>query len=429
MSQPKSTIIVGSQWGDEGKGKITDYFAGSADYVVRFHGGNNAGHTLVVAGITYKLHVVPSGVLYPHVTSVVGNGVLVDPKVLLSEVKGLIEKGITPNIKISQRANVIMPYHIAMDEGLSGHQGALAAGSTKRGIAPVAADKAYRHGIRVSDLLEPDILLEKLQKAYHFNVSIIEKIFNIPFELSLEHIYEEYLQYGQELAPYIADTEHDLHQAYASGKHILFEGAQGMSLDLDHGMTPYTTSTNNVAAYAGVGAGITLNAPSRIIGVVKAYLSRVGESPLPSEITDGAAEHIREVGREYGTTTGRPRRIGWLDLVQIRQSVRVSGLTEIALTKIDVLSGIDRIPVCVAYDIQGMRVTEMPASLHDIRIAKPIYEILEGWGEINREKIQTEGYEALPEEVKKYIAYIEKEVGCSVKIVSFGPDRVETIVR
>lgn len=423
------TIIIGAQWGDEGKGKITDYFAGQNDYVVRYHGGNNAGHTLVVNGTTYKLHLIPSGVLYSHVTSVIGNGVLVDPGVLLQEIRGLQDTSITPRLKISQRAHVIMPYHIAMDEGLSGHQGALAAGSTKRGIAPVAADKAYRHGIRVGDLLEPDILKEKLHKAYHFNTQILEKVFQIPFDRTLESIYDEYVEYGKQLAHNITDTELELYHAIKQGKKILFEGAQGMSLDPDHGMYPYTTSTNNIAGYAAVGCGVTLNTPCRIIGVVKAYLSRVGESPVPTELTNDTGDKIREDGHEYGTTTNRPRRIGWLDLVQVRQSVRTSGLTEIALTKIDVLGGLSDIQVCVAYDIDGERVLEMPASLEKIRKAQPIYETLPGWEKIDEQYIKEHGYNGFPAQVKQYIAFIEKESGCRISIVSYGPDRTQTVVR
>src|SRR3989338_9514738 len=253
------SIIVGAQWGYEGKGKITDYFAGDADYVVRFQGGNNAGHTVVVGEDVFKLHLIPSGVLYPHATCVIGNGVVVDPKVLLDEIAGLTSRGVTPRLHVSERAHVIMPYHIAMDEALSGHQGALAAGSTKRGIAPVAADKMYRHGIRMGDLLEPELFREKLDKAYDFNVGMITNVLHGTFQSSKEEITNQYLAYGQQLKQYIADTEVALAAAYKAGKHILFEGAQGMSLDPDHGLYPHTTSSNNVAAHAEVGSGLGIN--------------------------------------------------------------------------------------------------------------------------------------------------------------------------
>lgn len=424
------TIVVGSQWGDEGKGKITDFFAGSVDYVVRFQGGNNAGHTVVVGDDTYKLHLIPSGVLYPDTTAVIGAGVVIDPQVLLKEIEALKLRGINPTIKVSERAHIIFPYHIAMDEAINAHQGQLAAGSTRRGIAPVCADKAYRHGIRMGDLSEPDLLKEKLLKSYTFNARILDEVFDKPFDRSFRDLYEMYLGLGQTLAPYVADTELELYEAFKSGKKILMEGAQGMSLDLDHGMYPHTTSTNNVAGYASVGSGLGYNTSARIIGVVKAYMSRVGVSPFPSEIEGKKADELRDKGNEYGTTTGRPRRVGWLDLVQVRQSARTSGLTEIALTKLDVLSGFSEINVCTAYDINGKRVTEMPASLSDLRQAKPIYTTLPGWT-IDQDiaDIVSLGFEGLPERISEYITYIEEELSLPVRIVSLGPARSETILR
>jgi len=426
------TTIVGAQWGDEGKGKITDYFAEHVDYVVRFHGGNNAGHTVIVGDEVYKLHLIPSGVLYPNVVSIIGNGVVVDPGVLLQEIQQLKDRGIQPNLKISERAHVILPYHIAMDEALSGHQGALGAGSTKRGIAPVVADKMYRHGIRIGDLLEPELFREKLEKAYKFNVDIITKVFNIPFPQTMEEIFTAYCEFGKQLAPYISDTALLLHSAYKDGKKILFEGAQGMSLDPDHGMYPHTTSTNNVAGYASVGSGLGHNHEAKIIGVVKAYVSRVGVSPFISELTDDLGNQIREKGHEYGTTTGRPRRVGWTDMVQIRQAVRTSGLTDIAMTKLDILGGFSEIKLCVAYDIDGTRVEEMPASLTKIRKAEPIYESFAGWKDYSDDEYDqmvADGFDALPETMKTYIARIEQLADCNVSIVSLGPKRTQTIVR
>ena len=374
INTSKITAIVGAQWGDEGKGKITDFFAGESDYVVRFHGGNNAGHTVIVEGNTFKLHLIPSGIIYGSPMSIIGNGVVVDPKVLLDEIEYIEGKGIDPKLMVSDRAHVIMPYHIELDGALSNHQGDLAAGSTRRGIAPVYADKMFRNGIRVIDLLEPNVLMEKLTKGYSFAKGIIENVLSKRIESSVEEIFDSYCSYGERLKPYITDTSVELYNAYKNNKSILFEGAQGISLDVDHGIYPYTTSSNTAAGHISTGTGVSFRDIGRIIGVVKAYLSRVGESPLPSEIHGNEAEALREKGGEYGTTTGRPRRVGWLDLVQVRQAVRVNGLTEIALTKLDVLSGLRSIKVCVSYDVNGENILEMPASLSQYRLAKPVYE-------------------------------------------------------
>ena len=422
------TVIVGAQWGDEGKGKITDFFAGESDYVVRFHGGNNAGHTIIVDGTTFKLHLIPSGIVYGEPMSIIGNGVVVDPKALLDEIAYVKEKGIDPKLMVSDRAHAIMPYHIAMDGALSGHQGDLAAGSTRRGIAPVYADKMFRNGIRMIDLLEPVVFREKLEKGYTFAKGIIEKTLNQTLDISIDEIFDTYVDYGKQLASYINDTSVILYKAHKSGKSILFEGAQGISLDVDHGVYPFTTSSNTAAGHISTGTGVSFRDINRIIGVTKAYLSRVGESPLPSEIHGDDANNLRDKGGEYGTTTGRPRRVGWLDLVQVRQAVRVNGLTEIALTKLDILNGFDALPVCVAYDVGGKRINEMPASLTEYRNAKPIYESLPGWGDLP-ENIWDKGFDAMPQTLKDYIAFIEHEVGCPVKIVSVGPQRHETIIR
>ena len=422
------TVIVGAQWGDEGKGKITDFFAGESDYVVRFHGGNNAGHTIIVDGTTFKLHLIPSGIVYSEPMSIIGNGVVVDPKALLDEIVYVQEKGIDPKLMVSDRAHVIMPYHIAMDGALSGHQGDLAAGSTRRGIAPVYADKMFRNGIRMIDLLEPIVFREKLEKGYAFAKGIIEKSLNQTLDISIDGIFNTYSDYGHKLKSYIHDTSLELYRAHKSGKSILFEGAQGISLDVDHGVYPFTTSSNTAAGHISTGTGVSFRDINRIIGVTKAYLSRVGESPLPSEIQGDDAKNLRDKGGEYGTTTGRPRRVGWLDLVQIRQAVRVNGLTEIALTKLDILNGFDVLPVCVAYDVGGKRIDEMPASLTEYRNAKPIYESLKGWSNLP-ENIWNKGFDAMPHTLKDYIAFIEHEVGCPVKIVSVGPQRHETIIR
>ena len=424
----KISVIVGAQWGDEGKGKVTDFFAGESDYVVRFHGGNNAGHTVIVDGNTFKLHLIPSGVVYGSPISIIGNGVVVDPNALLNEIAYVKEKGIEPKLLVSDRAHVIMPYHIVLDGALSGHQGSLAAGSTRRGIAPVYADKMFRNGIRMVDLLEPDVFREKLEKGYAFSKGLIEKSLGQRLEITIDEIFDTYLDYGEKLKTYICDTSVELYKAHKAGKTILFEGAQGISLDVDHGVYPFTTSSNTAAGHISTGTGVSFRDIDRIIGVVKAYLSRVGESPLPSEIHGDEANSLREKGGEYGTTTGRPRRVGWLDLVQVRQAVRVNGLTEIALTKLDVLNGFNKLPVCVAYDVDGDQIKEMPASLTHYRKAQPIYEILPGWGDLP-ENIWGKGYDALPQTLKDYIDFIEQEVDCPVKIVSVGPQRHETIIR
>ena len=424
----KITAVVGAQWGDEGKGKITDFFAGEADYVVRFHGGNNAGHTIIVDGTTFKLHLIPSGIVYGNPISIIGNGVVVNPKALLDEIAYVKEKGIHPKLMVSDRAHVIMPYHIILDGALSGHQGNLAAGSTNRGIAPVYADKMYRNGIRMVDLLEPDVFREKLEKGYHFAKGLLVKSLGHHLDISIDEIFDNYINYGQQLISYISDTSVELYNALGSGKSILFEGAQGISLDVDHGIYPFTTSSNTAAGHISTGTGVSFREIGRIIGVVKAYLSRVGESPLPSEIKGSEANSLREKGGEYGTTTGRPRRVGWLDIVQIRQAVRVNGLTEIALTKLDVLNGFSELPVCIAYDVGGKQITEMPASLTHYRKAKPVYKILPGWGDLP-ENIWDKGFDKLPKTLKEYIDFIEREVDCPVKIVSVGPQRHETIIR
>ena len=428
INTSKITAIVGAQWGDEGKGKITDFFAGESDYVVRFHGGNNAGHTVIVEGNTFKLHLIPSGIIYGGPMSIIGNGVVVDPKVLLDEIEYIEGKGIDPKLMVSDRAHVIMPYHIELDGALSNHQGDLAAGSTRRGIAPVYADKMFRNGIRIIDLLEPDVLMEKLTKGYSFAKGIIEKALSKKIESSIEEIFDSYCGYGERLKPYIADTSVELYNAYKNNKSILFEGAQGISLDVDHGIYPYTTSSNTAAGHISTGTGVSFRDIGRIIGVVKAYLSRVGESPLPSEMHGNEAEALREKGGEYGTTTGRPRRVGWLDLVQVRQAVRVNGLTEIALTKLDVLSGFESIKVCVSYDVNGENILEMPASLSQYRLAKPVYESLPGWDSLP-DKIWEKGFGALPETLKEYIKFVEDQIDCPVKLISVGPQRHETILR
>ena len=428
LNGSKVTVVVGGQWGDEGKGKITDYFARQADYVVRYHGGNNAGHTVIVDGSEYKLHLIPSGVLYDHPVSVIGNGVVIDPKALLKEIDYLKNKDIKPQLHISDRAHVIMPYHKQMDAALTNHQGKLAAGSTMRGIAPVYADKMFRHGIRIIDLVDTDILNEKLKKAYQFNSNLINAISDQVIKEDEKSIFNEYIEYGKQLSPYIKDVSLELYHAQQNGKAILFEGAQGISLDVDHGIYPYTTSSNSIAGNIATGTGVSFRDINRIIGVTKAYISRVGIGPLPTELPVEQGDYLRKKGKEYGTTTGRPRRVGWLDLVQVRQAVRVNGLTEIALTKLDILSDNGDLSVCTSYNINDQQEQEMPASLYKFRSAEPVYQTLPGWGKLSDDMAE-KGYDSLPKNLKHYVKFIEDQVSCPVTIISIGPERHQTIIR
>ena len=428
LNSSKVTVVVGAQWGDEGKGKITDYFARHADYVVRYHGGNNAGHTVIVDGSEYKLHLIPSGVLYDHPISVIGNGVVIDPKALLNEIDYLNNKDIKPHLYVIDRSHVIMPYHKQMDAALTNHQGKLAAGSTMRGIAPVYADKMFRHGIRIIDLTDPDILNEKLNKAYQFNRNLINAISDQVIDEDEKSIFNEYIEYGKQLSPYIKDVSLELYRAQQNGKAILFEGAQGISLDVDHGIYPYTTSSNSIAGNIATGTGVSFRDINRIIGVTKAYISRVGIGPLPTELPVEQGDYLRKKGKEYGTTTGRPRRVGWLDLVQVRQAVRVNGLTEIALTKLDILSDNGDLSVCTSYNINGQQEQEMPASLYRFRSAEPVYQTLPGWGKLS-DDMAKKGYDSLPKNLKHYVKFIEDQVSCPVTIISIGPERHQTIIR
>jgi adenylosuccinate synthase len=420
------TVIVGAQWGDEGKGKITDFFAHASDFVVRFQGGNNAGHTVVVNDETYKLHLIPSGVLYENPTSVIGNGVVIDPDTLLKEIDYLKLRGIHPKLIVSDRAHVIMPYHIDLDVALTGHQGDLAAGSTKRGIAPVYADKMYRHGIRMIDLTEPDIFQDKLDKSYAFNKKLLEDVLGGTVSQSLDEILDSYLEYGAKLSKYLRDISKVLFDAYNNNESILFEGAQGISLDVDHGIYPHTTSSNTTAGNIAIGAGVNFRKIDRIIGIAKAYVTRVGISPFPTEIEGQQADELRAKGDEFGTTTGRPRRIGWLDLVQLHQAVRVNGLSEIALTKLDVLSGQEILPVCVDYMVGEKSIHAMPASLKEYREVKPVYENLAGWEELP-EDVARGDYSDVPDTIKKYIQFIEDHIKIPVTIISVGPQRHQTL--
>lgn len=416
--------LVGTQWGDEGKGKITDVLASKADVVVRYQGGNNAGHTVVVGEQTYKLHLIPSGMLSAGTTCVIGNGVVIDPQVLCRELEYLQTGGISTSLlRISENAHVIMPYHRVLDE-LEEAQRTVKIGTTARGIGPAYVDKYMRIGIRMMELKSPERLEAALDRALPFKNSLLQKVYG-HLGFTKGELMEEYLQYAETLTPFITDTSLLLHQARKNGLSILMEGAQGTLLDIDHGTYPFVTSSNPTAGGAAPGAGIGPNQIHQVIGVVKAYTTRVGEGPFPTELQDATGDLIRERGREYGTTTGRPRRCGWFDAVMLRYSVRVNGLTGLAVTLLDVLDAFDELKVCVGYEYRGERLLHFPADLHVLNECKPIYETLPGW---NCDITGAQGFEDLPPNAKAYLSFIEEQVGCPVQIVSVGPRRDQTLM-
>ncbi len=417
------TALVGTQWGDEGKGKITDVLAAQADVVVRYQGGNNAGHTVVVGERTYKLHLIPSGILSPGTTCIIGNGVVVDPQVLCGEMESLRSAGIsTANLYISERAHVIMPYHRVLDELEEAHR-AVKIGTTARGIGPAYVDKYLRIGIRMLDLTNPQRLARLLEQALAFKNPLLQKVYGHP-GFSKEELLGEYLEYGRILAPQITDTSLLLQKARQQGRKILLEGAQGTLLDIDHGTYPFVTSSNPTAGGAAPGAGLGPNQIDEVIGVVKAYTTRVGEGPFPTELTDATGDLIRERGREYGTTTGRPRRCGWFDAVMVRYAARVNGLTGLALTLLDVLDVLEEVKVCVAYDYRGQRLEHFPTDLDVLTDCRPIYATLPGW---QRATGAARKREELPSKAQEYLDFIAEQVGCPIQIVSVGPRRDQTI--
>ena len=420
-----ATVVVGTQWGDEGKGKFTDLLARDMDMVVRYQGGHNAGHTLVVEGETFKLQLVPSGVLYPHVTPMIGNGVVIDPRVLIDEMDRLTAAGVDcGRLKISGNAHLILPYHQTLDVVAERHLGRNKLGTTKRGIGPAYADKAARVGLRVQDLLDPKIFREKLGVVLHEKNPLLAKVYNrLPFDVeTLAHQYLE--ECRPRLESHIADTVGLLHDALEGGQNVLFEGAQAMFLDLDHGTYPFVTSSNPVAGGACVGAGIGPRHIDRVIGVTKAYISRVGSGPFPSELTDEIGDHLVDVGREYGTNTKRRRRCGWLDTVMLRHAVRVNSLSDLAITKLDVLDALDPIKVCVAYEVDGERCNSMPYHQSEIHRAVPIYEELPGW---RTDLSEVTGRSELPQEAEDYLRFIEEQAGVPATLVGVGPGRDQFI--
>ena len=421
-----ASVILGAQWGDEGKGKITDLFAEHADVVVRYQGGNNAGHTIVVGDEKFALSLIPSGVLYPTVTPVIGNGCVIDPKVLLEEMETLRGRGIDPSkVLVSGNAHLIMPYHRKLDAVIERFLGDAMIGTTKRGIGPAYMDKYSRFGIRVQDLFDPKIFGKKLEVALKDKNKQLMKVYN-QLPLDVDEIYEEYMAYADLLTDHITDTSLVVWQAIEDDKNVLFEGAQGTLLDIDHGTYPFVTSSNPTAGGAAVGIGIGPKQIDNVIGVVKAYISRVGTGPFPTELHDETGDRLIEIGGEYGVVTGRRRRCGWLDAVALRYAARVNGLTEIALTKLDVLSHFDTIKIATSYTSLGDRYTEFPRQQRVLYNCTPHYEEHEGWG---TDISGAEHFDDLPEAAKAYVARVEELAGVPIKTVSVGPARSATLDR
>lgn len=421
-----SVVVVGAQWGDEGKGKVVDVFTEFADVVVRFQGGNNAGHTLVVDGEKTVLHLIPSGVLYSGVKCVIGNGVVIDPQVCLEEIKKLKSKGFLKNdadLSISETAHVIFPYQKRIDLLREERKGAGKIGTTGRGIGPTYEDKVARMGIRMCDLIDPELLRKRLEEILPEKNLYIEKILG-GTGFAFDEIYSPYVQFGKELSRYVGNTTVLLKEALKKRKDILFEGAQGTSLDVDHGTYPFVTSSNTVAGNACCGSGIGPTDIDAVVGVSKAYTTRVGSGPFPTELEDEVGAHLRKEGAEFGATTGRPRRCGWIDLVVLRHAVRVNGLTGLVMTKLDILSGLKEIKVCTAYQYRGRVLKEFPSSIEVLSECKPVYETLKGWKEglSGIKKLAK-----LPPTAQRYVKKIEKGLGVPIIIVSVGPSRDEHI--
>lgn len=414
------TVIVGSQWGDEGKGKITDILAEKVDLVVRYQGGNNAGHTLVVGENIFKLHLIPSGVLYPNCTCIIGNGVVLDPAVLFQEIETLKTQNVfvTSNqLKISSNAHVILPFHKLLDSKQESQRDHAKIGTTGRGIGPAYTDKIARMGVRVQDLCSKERLAKIIYKHQW------DQMFpDAPF--TVDQVIEDYYQFGQKMKPFIIDVSLYVNQAIDAGKKVLMEGAQGAMLDVDHGTYPFVTSSNPIAGGACIGTGIGPTKIDQVIGVTKAYVTRVGEGPFPTELHDKFGEHLRRQGGEFGTTTGRPRRCGWLDLVSLRYAIRVNGITQLTLTKLDVLDGLDTIKVCNQYRTPEGIIDEFPLDLDVFKTCEPIYEDLPGWKE---DLSQMTNFDELPQNAKEYVNYVSQRVGTQIKMVSVGSRRRQTI--
>ncbi|WP_254031031.1 adenylosuccinate synthase [Planktothrix agardhii] len=420
-----NVVVIGAQWGDEGKGKITDLLSGSADVVVRYQGGVNAGHTVVVDNQTFKLHLIPSGILYPDTECIIGSGTVIDPRILIEELDQLESLKIsTKNLMISQTAHVTMPYHRLLDQASEQQRGSQKIGTTGRGIGPTYADKSERTGIRIIDLMETESLPDQLRWTISNKNVILEKLYNLP-PLDPEAVIAEYLQYAERLRPHVVDASLKIYAAVQDRRNILFEGAQGTLLDLDHGTYPYVTSSNPVAGGACVGTGVGPTMIDRVIGVAKAYTTRVGEGPFPTEMVDGIGQILCDRGAEFGTTTGRQRRCGWFDAVIGRYAVRINGLDCLAITKLDVLDGLDEIKVCIAYDIDGERCEHFPSSARTFARCEPIYETLPGWKESTADCRKLED---LPQTALDYLKFLAELMKVPIAIVSLGASRDQTII-
>lgn len=423
-------VLVGAQWGDEGKGKATDLLGSSVDFVVKFNGGNNAGHTVVIEQDgkreKYALHLLPSGILSPNCTPVIGNGVVIDLGVLFEELEGLEARGVdTSKLLVSANAHVIASYNRTLDKVTERFLGKRRIGTTGRGIGPTYADKMNRVGIRIQDLYDEGILRQKVEAALSFKNQVLAKIYNRR-AVEVDEVVEELLSYAARLAPMVADTSLVLSEALDRGETVLFEAGQATLLDVDHGTYPYVTSSNAVSAGACTGSGVPPTRIDSVIAILKAYTTRVGEGPFPTELHDDLGEFLRKAGAEFGTTTGRPRRCGWLDTVIGRYATRINGVTDFVITKLDVLTGLDKVPICVAYDVDGVRHDEMPVNQTDFHHAKPIYEEMDGWWE---DISGCRTFEELPEAAQRYVLRVEELIGARVAVIGVGPGRDEIIER
>ncbi|SMC92575.1 adenylosuccinate synthase [Janibacter indicus] len=419
-------VLIGAQWGDEGKGKATDLMGNDVNYVVKFNGGNNAGHTVVIEGEKYALHLLPSGILTPSVVPVIGNGVVIDLEVLFQELDGLEARGVdTSKLLISANAHLIAPYNRTLDKVTERFLGKRKIGTTGRGIGPTYADKMNRIGIRVQDIFDEGILRQKVEAALDFKNQVMAKIYNTR-AADADAVVAELLSYADRLRPMVVDTSLELERALDAGKNVLLEAGQATLLDVDHGTYPFVTSSSATAGGACTGSGIPPTRVSRVIAILKAYSTRVGEGPFPTELFDDDGEFLRKTGHEYGTTTGRPRRTGWLDAVVGRYATRINGVTDFVITKLDVLTGLERVPICVAYEIDGERVEEMPVNQSDVHHATPIYEYLDGWWE---DITHCRTFEELPANAQAYVLRAEELIGARVSAIGVGPGRDEIIQR
>jgi adenylosuccinate synthase len=419
-------VLVGAQWGDEGKGKATDVLGSRVDYGVKYNGGNNAGHTVVIDGETYALHLLPSGILTPGCTPVIGNGVVVDPSALFTEIDGLTARGVDcSRLLVSANAHLIAPYHRTVDRVTERFLGKRRIGTTGRGIGPAYADKVNRIGLRVQDLFDEKILVQKVENGLETRNQLLVKVFNRR-AITTDEVVDDLLTHADRLRPMVRDTGLEITQALDAGRTVLFEGGQATMLDLDHGTYPFVTSSSATSGGACTGSGVPPNRIDRIVGVAKAYATRVGEGPFPTELTDDVGEGLRQAGGEFGTTTGRPRRTGWYDALIARYATRVNGLTDLVLTKLDVLTGYERIPVCVGYEVDGVRHTEMPMTQTDFHHAVPVFEEFEGWTE---DISGARAFEDLPRAAREYVLALEEMSGVRISVVGVGPGREEIVVR